>query len=376
MANIKKINVGGTDYNIIDSRIPGIDTTPTSGSANVVTSGGVYAAIESLPEPMIFKGSLGTGGTITTLPAASSANEGFTYKVITAGTYQSIAAKVGDTFISTGSAWVLIPSGDEPSGTVTSITLNATSPIAIDSTAAITTSGTRTLSHATSGVSAGTYKSVTVNSTGHVTAGTNPTTLSGYGITDAKIENGTVTLGSNSLSPILPNGEGATSGHIATFESDNVIQDSGKTLGDYVQKAGDTMSGALNISLPRSTSITPLDLFTADMNAGDFNVFRIGKSASKGNAGQLIYKYAGDDNSGNTVHVGFYDNYTILNIRNDKRVGINNATPATALDVTGDIQATGDIRAKGNDLYIGSASNSQCHQQYDATNKCLKFIFD
>ena len=40
-------------------------------------------------------------------------------------------------------------------------------------------------SHANSGVTAGTYRSVTVNAKGHVTAGTNPTTLSGYGITDA-----------------------------------------------------------------------------------------------------------------------------------------------------------------------------------------------
>lgn len=79
-------------------------------------------AITALPEPMIFKGSLGTGGTITSLPAASSSNEGFTYKVITAGTYASQEAKIGDTFISDGSSWVLIPSGDEPSGTVTSIT--------------------------------------------------------------------------------------------------------------------------------------------------------------------------------------------------------------------------------------------------------------
>lgn len=38
--------------------------------------------------------------------------------------------------------------------------------------------------HPTSGVTAGTYKSVTVDNKGHVTAGTNPTTLSGYGITD------------------------------------------------------------------------------------------------------------------------------------------------------------------------------------------------
>lgn len=36
-----------------------------------------------------------------------------------------------------------------------------------------------------SGVAANTYRSVTVNSSGLVTAGTNPTTLSGYGITDA-----------------------------------------------------------------------------------------------------------------------------------------------------------------------------------------------
>lgn len=39
--------------------------------------------------------------------------------------------------------------------------------------------------HPTSGVTAGTYRSVTVNTLGHVTAGTNPTTLAGYGITDA-----------------------------------------------------------------------------------------------------------------------------------------------------------------------------------------------
>lgn len=164
-------------------------------------------AISALPEPMVFKGSLGTGGTITSLPTAAATNEGHTYKVITAGTYASQAAKAGDTFVcaKTGTntyAWTLIPSGDEPSGTVTSVTLKATSPIAIDSTSAITTSGTRTLSHANSGVTAGTYRSVTVNATGHVTAGTNPTTLSGYGITDAKIASGVITLGSNTITPL------------------------------------------------------------------------------------------------------------------------------------------------------------------------------
>lgn len=39
--------------------------------------------------------------------------------------------------------------------------------------------------HPTSPITPGTYKSVTVNSLGHVSAGTNPTTLGEYGITDA-----------------------------------------------------------------------------------------------------------------------------------------------------------------------------------------------
>ena len=41
-------------------------------------------------------------------------------------------------------------------------------------------------SHPNSGVSAGSYTKVTVNAQGHVTGGSNPTTLAGYGITDAE----------------------------------------------------------------------------------------------------------------------------------------------------------------------------------------------
>lgn len=38
--------------------------------------------------------------------------------------------------------------------------------------------------HPNSGATAGTYRSVTVNAQGHITGGTNPTTLSGYGVSD------------------------------------------------------------------------------------------------------------------------------------------------------------------------------------------------
>lgn len=101
-------------------------TSVTSGSNDLVTSGAVYNAIDALPEPMVFKGTLGTGGTITSLPAAASSNTGFTYKVITAGTYASQAAKVGDVFVSNGTSWVLIPAGDDDTDTWRPINIDGT----------------------------------------------------------------------------------------------------------------------------------------------------------------------------------------------------------------------------------------------------------
>lgn len=214
---------------------------------NLATEKAVKDALDGLPSPMVFKGSLGTGGTITTLPTAAASNVGFTYKVITDGTYAGTAAKVGDLFIcaKTGTStyeWTLIPSGDEPSGTVTSVGMTvptglsvAGSPITSSGTLAVTfasgysiptttkqgqwdakydkpsggipktdlttavqtslgkadssvqsitvtgaatgsssvSSGTATvnLTLANSGVTAGTYSAVTVNSKGLVTAG-------------------------------------------------------------------------------------------------------------------------------------------------------------------------------------------------------------
>ena len=130
-------------------------STPTaaevsySNTTSGLTATDVQAAIDeldsnidNLPEPMVFKGSLGAGGTITTLPTASDSNKGFTYKVITAGTYASQSAKVGDTFISDGSAWVLIPSGDEPSGTVTNVAVTSADGSATITGSPITSSGT------------------------------------------------------------------------------------------------------------------------------------------------------------------------------------------------------------------------------------------
>lgn len=72
-------------------------------------------------DAMTFKGLLGTGGNITELPT-SNVNNGDTYKVITAGKYANVNAKVGDMYIAVVSQgedssvsidWTYIPSGDD-----------------------------------------------------------------------------------------------------------------------------------------------------------------------------------------------------------------------------------------------------------------------
>lgn len=121
-----------TNLSLGASAYVGYDTEVTQNSTKLITSGAVYNAIDNLPEPMIMKGTLGTNGTITSLPTASASNEGFTYKVITAGTYASQAAKVGDVFVSckpvgaSAYEWMLIPAGDTDSDTWRNIKVNGT----------------------------------------------------------------------------------------------------------------------------------------------------------------------------------------------------------------------------------------------------------
>ena len=76
---------------------------------------------------------------------------------------------------------------------------NVATGVTLSGDATLSDDGTLTL--ANSGVTAGTYKSVTVDSKGRVTSGSNPTTLSEYGITDAlstTLTNGTILLGNAS----------------------------------------------------------------------------------------------------------------------------------------------------------------------------------
>ncbi len=128
----------------------------------------------------------------------------------------------------------------------------------------ITIAATDTVyTHPSSGVTAGTYKSVTVNAQGHVTAGSNPTTLSGYGITDAAAKshshNNATTSAAGFMSATdkstLDNlsglvGDTSVSAQIAEAIADKVDKVSGKQLStnDYTttekNKLANIASGA------------------------------------------------------------------------------------------------------------------------------------
>ena len=98
---------------------------------------------------------------------------------------------------------------------------------AFDGSANVT--GTATLTN--SGVTAGTYKSVTVDAKGRVTAGTNPTTLSGYGITDA------AALSHNHTMLDLPSSAFKRSVRVATTA--NITLSGSQTIDGVAVVAGD-----------------------------------------------------------------------------------------------------------------------------------------
>ena len=78
-----------------------VQTTLASNSTAIPTAAAVVAAIDNkiaVADAMIYKGTLGTNGTVTKVPA-NGYKVGWTYKVITAGTYAGIKCEVGDMLI-------------------------------------------------------------------------------------------------------------------------------------------------------------------------------------------------------------------------------------------------------------------------------------
>lgn len=99
--------------------------------------------------------------------------------------------------------------------------------------------------HPSSGVTAGTYKSVTVNAQGHVTGGSNPSTLAGYGITDAAAKSHT----HNYAGSDTPGGAAASAARLSANRTISLT-------GDVTGSASTNLSGNVSITTTLSGGAT------------------------------------------------------------------------------------------------------------------------
>lgn len=123
----------GKKANANDAALTGTPTAPTAtkgtSTTQIATTEFVSTAISeavAASDAMVFKGTLGTDGTVTTIPTEGVV-VGDTYKVITATTVPAdvsftgaeVSATVGDLVVSMPSnKWIVVPSGDEDVTTV------------------------------------------------------------------------------------------------------------------------------------------------------------------------------------------------------------------------------------------------------------------
>jgi hypothetical protein len=143
------------------------------------------------------------------------------------------------------------------------LTGNQTITFTGDATGSGATSVALTL--ANSGVTAGTYRSVTVNAKGLVTGGTNPTTLAGYGITDAQPLDTELTAiaGLTSAADRLPYFTGSGTAALATFTAfgRNLVDDADAAAGRTTLGLGTIATQNANNVAITGGSITNLSTF-------------------------------------------------------------------------------------------------------------------
>jgi len=93
------------------------DLSTTNTSNHIPRADAVKTYVDNLlsaNDAMVFKGTLGTGGTVTALPTGT-VSAGWAYRVITAGTYAGVVCEIGDLIIavadaagSTNSTWTVV----------------------------------------------------------------------------------------------------------------------------------------------------------------------------------------------------------------------------------------------------------------------------
>ena len=233
---------------------------------------------------------------------------------------------------------------------------------------------------ATTGVSAGTFKSVTVDTYGRITAGTNPTTLSGYGITDAYTKTCSDTL----LSCKLNKAGGTMTGDI-TLGSNKITSTATPGTADTLTRkgyvdtmlplAGGTVTGTIDLGSNKiTTTYTPTN--NADLTTKTYvdgilgSATAAASSATAAASSQTAAASSATAAAGSatnaassaTAAASSYDQF------DDRYLGSKSSDPSA--DNDGDSLLTGALyyNTSGNQLkvYTGSAWSSAAFTLGDA----------
>ena len=314
----------GNGSSAIKTSTYGITTTaPSSGSTNdtIPTSSAIYSAIDTaLTTVLKYKGTIGTGGTVTSLPASHKVGD--VYVVSVSGTYAGKSCEVGDYIIcntagtsANNAHWDVVTGENQVSNSAaslatagnsatiatvdgTNITISTPSTwTGVDKTGTITgismngsskgTSGNVDLGTVITAVSfngtAATISNGVASITASIPAEVTEATVSGWGFTKntgtltthashkLTTTNGTATSGSNTITYVesLTGTTTATSGDLSLTATrktvtiptvNNVsisIQKNGTTVGTFTTNA--TTASTINLSINELPSVSSAD---------------------------------------------------------------------------------------------------------------------
>jgi hypothetical protein len=355
-----KVTIAGTE-------ITSVETTLTGGNSALPRADAVKAYVDSLlnaNDAMQFKGTIGTGGTVTALPTTHSA--GWTYRVITAETYAGVVTEVGDLIIAiidragtgnTNSDWTVVQTnidgaviGPSSSTSGNISTFNGTSGKLIQDSGVSFETTLTTNSDAKSPTSKAVATYVTglgyVTSSGVTSVGLTAGTGISLSGTNPITSSGTITV-TNSAPDQTVALTGAGSVSITGTYPNFTITGSGGASGDFLPLTGGTLTGGLNVELSAGGN----SHIGLDVGSSTFN------------------NYLTTTANGTTFFRSFTPSpatYTTrMVIKGDGNVGIGTDSPGGKLDVFGSgsniLKIRHDAASGGNwaiNPYIVSISNA------------------